>query len=111
MNDAAATLEAILVAENDALERHDAETAVALLQAKSAAARELSPENMTEEEGERLRDLAERNQELLERALQVQSDIVSIVVRAARSVPTGPRYGAGGSTIPGDHRNALIRQA
>ena len=111
MNDAAATLEAILIAENDALERHDAETAVKLLHVKSAAARALVTETVSLEDGERLRDLSARNQLLLERALQVQGEIVSMVVRAAKSVPVGPRYGAAGNAVPGDSRNALTRHA
>ena len=109
--DAALRLEAILIAENEALERHDADAAVALLNDKVAAARALSPEHITDELGARLRELSARNQFLLERALQVQGEIVAIVVRAAKSVPAGPRYGAAGNSIPGDSRVALTRQA
>ncbi len=111
MTDAATTLETILIAENDALERHDAEAAVKLLSAKTAAAQALATETMSVAAGERLRDLSARNQLLLERALKVQGDIVSMVVQAAKSVPVGPRYGAAGNAIPGDKRNALTRQA
>lgn len=109
--DAATTLEAILIAENDALERHDADAAVALIHQKVAAARALSPEHITGEQGERLRDLSAHNQLLLERALEVQGEIVQMVVRAAKSVSVGPRYGAAGNTIPGDSRIALTRHA
>ena len=109
--DAAQKLEAILIAENEALERHDADAAVAFLPQKTAAARALSPDHITDELGTSLRDLSARNQFLLERALQVQSEIVAMVVRAAKSVPAGPRYGAGGNSIPGDSRVALVRQA
>lgn len=111
MNNAATSLETILLAENQALERHDAETAVKLIPAKSAAARALSAEQVSHEVGQRLRDLSARNQVLLERALQVQNEIVSMVVCAAKSVPAGPRYGAGGNVLPGDSRNALTRHA
>lgn len=111
MTDAAATLEAILVAENEALERHDAETAVKFLDAKAAAAQALATAPLTLDAGERLRDLSARNQLLLERALHVQGQIVSMVVNAAKSVPAGPRYGAAGNAIPGDCRNALTRHA
>ena len=109
--DAALKLEAILIAENDALERHDADAAVALLPRKLAAARALSVEHVTDELGARLRDLSARNQLLLERALHVQGEIVAMVVRAAKTVPAGPRYGAAGNSIPGDTRVALTRQA
>lgn len=113
MNDpnAALKLEAILIAENDALERHDAGAAIALLPHKIAAARALSPEHIDDDLGLSLRDLSARNQMLLERALHVQGEIVAMVVRAAKSVPTGPRYGAAGNSIPGDSRVALTRQA
>lgn len=109
--DAALKLEAILIAENEALERHDPDAAVALLPQKTAAARALSPEHITNELGASLRDLSARNQLLLERAVQVQGEIVAMVVRAAKSVPAGPRYGAAGNSIPGDSRLALTRQA
>ncbi len=109
--DAALELEAVLIAENDALERHDADAAVALLPRKLAAARALSPEHVGDELGARLRDLSARNQRLLERALHVQGEIVAMVVSAAKSVPAGPRYGAAGNSIPGDTRVALTRHA
>ena len=109
--DAASMLEAILIAENDALERHDADAAVALLPHKIAAARALSPANISDELGLRLRDLSARNQLLLERALEVQSEIVAMVINAAKAVPAGPRYGAAGNSIPGDTRVAMTRHA
>ena len=109
--DAAPTLEAILVAENDALERHDANAAVALLPQKIAAARALSPATISEELGARLRDLSARNQLLLERALEVQSQILTLVINAAKTVPASPRYGAAGNSIPGDTRIAMTRHA
>ena len=109
--DAAPTLEAILIAENDALERHDADAAVALLPHKVAAARALSSANISEELGARLRDLSARNQLLLERALEVQSEILNMVIQAAKTVPASPRYGAAGNSIPGDTRVAMTRHA
>ncbi|MDT7951747.1 MAG: hypothetical protein RQ966_09605 [Acetobacteraceae bacterium] len=111
MIDAALKLEAILTAENEALEGHDADAAVALLADKLAAAQALDPEQITPEQGTRLRELSVRNQMLLERALRVQGEIIGMVVRAARLMPAGPRYGAAGNTIPGDCRVALTRQA
>ena len=111
MIDPAATLEAILNAENAALERHDADAAIKFLDAKATAARALSAQRIDQETGKRLRDLSDRNQLLLERALDVQEQIVSMVVQAAKSVSVGPRYGAAGNAIPGDCRNALTRHA
>lgn len=109
--DPASRLESILIAENDALERHDADAAVALLPHKIAAARALSPANISDELGLRLRDLSARNQLLLEQALQVQSEIVAMVIHAAKAVPASPRYGAAGKSIPGDTRFAMTRHA
>ncbi len=108
---AAMTLEAILMAENEALERHDADAAVSLLPRKIAAAQALSQNDISNELGLRLRDLSARNQLLLERALEVQSEIVAMVIHAAKSVPAGPRYGAAGKSIPGDTRVAMTRHA
>lgn len=108
-SDAALALETILVAENEALERHEPALAVALLDRKLAAAAGLSPEDMTLELGERLRTLAGENRRLLAQSIDVQSRIISMVVRAAQSVPPVARYGAAGRgpghRVGGRHRD------
>ena len=110
-SDAAHALEAILAAENAALERHDAEAAIALLEHKLAAAEALRPEGLDPERGERLKALAAENRRLLERAIDVQSRIVTMVARAAQTVPPVSRYGAEGRPVPADGALAITRQA
>lgn len=110
-NDAADRLEAILVAENAALERHDPETAIALLEHKLAAAEALCPDGLDREDGNRLKALAAENRRLLERAIDVQSRIVTMVARAAQTVPPVSRYGAEGRPVPADGALAITRQA
>ena len=105
------TLEAILIAENAALERHDAEAAVAFLDQKLAAARALSVAEIAPDLSLRLRDLAARNQMLLERAMKVQGEIVAIVVRAAQGAPSSTRYGAAGRAITSESGLAMTRHA
>src|SRR4051794_5172112 len=78
-DDAAARLEAILRAENEALARHDAVAATSMLDEKLAAAKALSASGISLEDGERLRTLAAENRRLLERAIQVQGRIVAMV--------------------------------
>ena len=109
--DAATALEALLLAENAALERHDAGAAVALLDQKLAAAKALAAHDIPHDLGARLHDLAARNQILLERAMKVQGEIVAMVVRAAQGAPASPRYGAAGRAIPGDSGLAMTRHA
>ena len=109
--EAASRLEAVLVAENEALERHDAVTATALLQEKLAAAQALSATGLTLEHGERLRALAAQNRRLLERAIKVQGRIIAMVARAAQQSPPVARYGAKGRAINDAGALALIRQA
>ena len=109
--EAAARLEAVLVAENAALERHDAVTATALLDEKLAAAKALSAEGVSFEAGERLRALAAENRRLLERAIKVQSRIIAMVARAAQQSPPVSRYGAKGRAITEGGALALARQA
>lgn len=110
-SDAALALETILVAENEALERHEPALAVALLDRKLAAAEGLLPEDMTLELGERLRTLAGENRRLLAQSIDVQSRIISMVVRAAQSVPPVARYGAAGRAIASEGAIAITRQA
>ncbi len=110
-SDAALALETILAAENAALERHQPDTAIALLDRKLAAANALSADDMTLEVGDRLRELAAQNRRLLERAIDVQSRIITMVARAAQAVPPVARYGAEGRAIPSDGAIAITRQA
>ncbi len=109
--EAAARLEAILLAENDALLRHNAAAATALLDQKLAAAQALSSSGLSIETGARLRALAAENRRLLERAIKAQTHIIAMVARAARSTPPVARYGAKGRAVEQDGALALIRQA
>lgn len=109
--DAAAALEAILRDENAALERNDAATAVALLDRKLAATKALDSDAITSDQLECLRDLAERNRTLLQRAIDVQTQIVDMVVRAAQGAPHLARYGAAGRTVRHEGAVAIARQA
>ncbi len=108
---AADTLEAILIAENEALERHDAPAAAALLEQKLAAANALSAESASPEQAERLRDLAALNRVLLERAIDVQSRIITMVAQAAQESTAHARYGSAGRTVRNDAALALTRHA
>ncbi|MBV8914465.1 MAG: hypothetical protein JOZ05_15675 [Acetobacteraceae bacterium] len=109
--EAASRLEAVLIAENAALERHDAVTATALLDEKLAAAKALSTAGISIETAERLRSLAAENRRLLERAIKVQSRIIAMVAQAAQQSPPVSRYGAKGRTIAPGGALALTRQA
>lgn len=109
--EAAGRLEAILLAENAALERHDAAAAAALLDQKLAAASALSTDGLSLETSERLRALALENRRLLERAIDVQGRIIAMVARAAQAAPPVARYGAKGRAIQDDGALALTRQA
>lgn len=106
---AAARLAEVLTAENTALRALDAPAAAALLEEKLAAARSLaeaaaqhpSARQTPETAGLalQLRDLAEENRRLLERAIQVQSRVLDMVARAARqgAAQSSGRYGASGA--------------
>lgn len=106
---AAARLVQVLTAENAALLALDAPAAAALLEEKLAAARELAEaaarrpaaRQTPESAGMalQLRDLAEENRRLLERAILVQGRVLDLVARAARQgvAQSGGRYGAGGA--------------
>ena len=108
--DAADALEAVLLAENDALQRHDADAAVALLERKLAATQALSTTEIDPDQLHRLRELAADNRRLLERAIDVQSQIINMVARAAQATPL-TRYGAEGRKVRVDGALALARQA
>ncbi len=105
------TLEAALVAENTALERHDATAAVALLEQKLAATQALAALAIEPQQLARLRDLAADNRRLLERAIGVQSQIINMVARAAQSTSNHSRYGADCRTVRNDGALAIARQA
>jgi hypothetical protein len=109
--EAAARLEAILRAENEALGRHDAVAATAFLEEKLAAASALSATGLSLEDGERLRTLAAENRRLLERAIKVQSRIIAMVARAAQASPAAARYGAKGRAVVAGGALAIARQA
>lgn len=111
--DAATRLRDVLAAENVALLALDVPAAAALLEEKLAASRGLaaaaagrSAVRQTSEAASlaaslalRLRELAEENRVLLERAIQVQGRVLDMVARAARqgALQAGGRYGAGGA--------------
>ncbi len=106
---AATRLRTVLTAENAALLALDVPAAAALLQEKlaaaqglaGAAARRPAPRQTSESAGLalQLRDLAQENRQLLERAIVVQGRGLDMVARAARqdAVQSGGCYGAGGA--------------
>ena len=109
--DPADALAAILAAENEALERHDAAAAAALVEQKLAAATALGSAEIAPEQAERLRDLAAQNRRLLERAIDVQSRIITMVAQAVHESTAHARYGAAGRTIRDDAAVAIARHA
>ena len=111
--DAAVALADTLARESAALAAMDLAGAAAMLPAKQAAAASFAaaqalpmpPAMPSQVEAlravaERLRDAAEENRRLLERALRVQGRVVGIVARAARPKPAAPRYAASGDLAP-----------
>ena len=120
---ASARLAQVLAAENAALRALDAPAAAALLEKKLAAARDLAQAaaqrpaaRQTPESAGlalQLRDLAEENRRLLERAIQVQSRVLDMVARAARqgAAPSRGRYGARGAAAAARGALALRRRA
>lgn len=97
---------AILVAENDALQRMDVIGATALLAQKQIAtdavlasrtAMPLPDESAWLVEGERLTSLAHDNKRLLERAMVAQNRVMACIARAVpRAMPQSTRYGCSG---------------
>jgi len=106
---AAIRLSRVLAAENAALLALDIPAAAALLEEKLAAAHGLAAASamrpairQTPETAGlalELRDLAQQNRLLLERAILVQSWVLDMVARAARQgvAQASGRYGAGGA--------------
>jgi hypothetical protein len=108
----AARLVRVLTAENAALRAFDALAAAALLEEKLAAARGLAEASAAHPAARQtpeaaglalqLRDLANENRRLLERAILVQGRVLDMVARAARqgAAQSGGRYGASGTAAP-----------
>lgn len=103
MDDAISRLSALLVEENTALAAMDFARAGSLLAAKHAAADALAAAWRAADPGiaigEKMGDLgrlAEENRLLLKRAMRVQSRVLDLVAKAARSAPQLNRYGAAG---------------
>ena len=98
----------LLVAENAALAAMDLAGAVALLPAKreafaaitGAAAPQmpvLRPHVIAL--GDRLRELVEENQRLLERAMRVQREVLGIIARAVPTAATASCYGTTNASV------------
>ncbi len=108
LTDAAATLAEVLEQENDALLALDLPRAVSLLerkhratdalQAARSAGVALADRAAAQLLATRLDALAAENKRLLERAIDVQRQVIATIARAApRRVPQAPRYNAAGS--------------
>jgi hypothetical protein len=103
MEHAIRRLSDLLVEENAALEAMDFARAGGLLAPKHAAADALAAAWRAADAGsvptDKMHDLgrlAEENRQLLKRAMRVQSRVLDLVAKAARSAPHGGRYGAAG---------------
>lgn len=103
MNEAIRRLSVLLVEENAALEAMDFARAGGLLAPKHAAAdalaaawRAADPAAIANDKMLDLGRLAEENRQLLKRAMRVQSRVLDLVAKAARSGPQSNRYGAAG---------------
>jgi hypothetical protein len=112
--DAAQCLADVLARENEALKRLDYPSAVALSQAKEAALTGLAKHPIELTLPPRmavlaplLRRLATENQELLERAIAVQTRVVRIVARACTPPPAAKQYGGHGRRAPSDRASAM----
>jgi hypothetical protein len=96
---AAERLEVVLAEENAALKRMDFPAAVALVPAKEAALRELTPDRASAAIAPRLGLLAAENKELLDRAIVVQMRIIRLITQALPQAKGSKRYTAQGSFI------------
>jgi hypothetical protein len=101
---AAIQLADTLAAENAALRALDLPGAAALLVQKQAALAAFAaartcgrPAPALLPTAIRLRELAEENRRLLERAITVQTRVLGVLAGAARSVNVAPRYGRSGA--------------
>ena len=106
--DSSSALAEMLEAENAALRELDFCRATALLEAKRrvldlfvTAGAPSAPMP------DRLRQAAEENRELLERALLIQRRIIGIVLQAV--APKPPSYAAGGYAAPGSAGGLCVR--
>ena len=112
---AAARLQRVLQQENQALRAHDSKAVTELLPEKAAAADALAAAAAPQPAGsiaEPLRHALEENTRLLDLAIQVQSRIVSLVVRAARGVDrSAVGYSARGSETRASVPLALTTKA
>lgn len=122
---AAVRLADLLRAENDALASLDLGSAAALFDTKQEAAATFAglvgaqaPAKGTvpaaaREVAARLRELAQENRRLLERAITVQNRVIGTVTRAASAAAAqaAPRYGRSGAMTAGDGGHALVAQA
>lgn len=121
---AAVRLADVLRAENDALARLDLPAAAALLDGKQEAAAAFArlaaaaapgrpAPGEAREVAAGLRELAQDNQRLLERAMLVQNRVIGTITRAAAAsvARAAPRYGRGGAMTPGRGGCALVAQA
>jgi gamma-glutamyltranspeptidase len=106
---AAARLADALRAENEALAALDLKRAAAMLPEKTEAAAAFTALGNAMRPGQepeardlaaRLRDLAEENRRLLERAIAVQGRVLETIASAARAQASAPRYGARGALAP-----------
>jgi hypothetical protein len=100
---AIATLTDVLERENAALAALDMTRTGALLGEKRVACDALAQAHRDDREAmppnaamPRLRDLAEENRRLLERAMAVQGRVIEVIARAAPRAAAVPGYGATG---------------
>ena len=103
MQEAIRRLSALLTEENAALEAMDFARAGSLLAPKHDAANALAsawraaePGSIPTTEMHDLGRLAEENRQLLKRAMRVQSRVLDLVAKAARSGPQAGGYGSAG---------------
>lgn len=103
MQHAVERLSVLLIEENAALEAMDFARAGGLLAPKHAAAdalaaawRAAEPTEIVSDDMRVLGRLAEENRQLLKRAMRVQSRVLDLVAKAARTAPATARYGATG---------------
>lgn len=120
---AARRLADLLEAENAALLALDVPGATALLAAKERAAaglthalahaRPLPDDDPARAAAARLDGLAGENRRLLERALQVQEQVIATLARAAQraGAQEAPRYGRQGALAPGAGGQAFSSRA
>lgn len=125
---AGATLTEMLERENAALAAMDLRAAAAMFPAKDAAASAFAMAESALHDGmaaalnaeqqrlaralaERLRELAEANRRLLERAINVQGQVLGTIARAVAQAPQRsppPRYGATGAVAQAGRQPPVV---